>query len=880
MGQAILYCFHCSTQLREVHFEQGKAYRIESWVCCAACAPEAVKTLSPERAQALLKALAGGEKKPSAPAAPRRESTPRIPTAPFESPRFGNKAVLGGAAAVVGVAVVLLLVLSGKPTPAEPPPDPPVTTRKLPPPPIIPGMTNPPPPPPSDSPERQALLKARRYAQEHPEDLDGQLREYGDLTLLADKTELGAEARKAVEVLTSRQRVAVDRGLATLETELAEPLKRGDYGPVLKTLDAAASRLPGAQWKLAVEKREREVRDDLFKVFDGIKEKYRQARAKGDVAGADALAARVRSWGLEKLSGELVRAAADVEPPPDPARSAEAKAYDALRDQAMLRAAGRDFAGAAADLEKAGSALKEEAVRKEFADDLRDLKELDRLYPAAIAAQAAEKTLALRTLEDKSVRGRVYSVDADRVEIQVDPLKPSVFVEWVDVQVSAILKAQGADDRVAALADRLDALPRPKPAPEELQARELYYDAERQFRSMATREKSIEAYRQLKLKFKETTLVKRALARIDRRSESGKEYYFLGVDLAFGGSFSLTKEGRLMSIAESEPSQATRNFVEAEYSTVPAATYRCWALLGGCCPETFACHYQATGLTEVSPKTKKRGPAEPGSDLASPVKHSIRNLKNHPKTEPHRPTRWEWVEIPLPKPTTPGTRKVRLLTDQQGFGVASVIVSSTRSKPPTDAELAELAKARALDAPPAWSLVKSGAGPRLLLDDFSQGIAGWGFHPGSEFPGAKGGETHDAGIGRDGKGSLKLSADFTGGGAYVSVGRQLPAGTDAREIRLWVKSDALVQLGIRIGDSSNQCHQAPIAITKTKEWQEVVLNFEKLAGREHWGGANDGKLHGPVTWFHMCVSKATFGGASSGEVWIDDVEAVLNVDDR
>jgi len=319
MGQAILYCFRCSTQLREVQFEQRKAFRIESWVCCAACAPEAVKTLPPDRAQALLKALLGAEKKPQTPSVPRRESTPRIPAAPSEPSKSSNKWILIGAGAAVGIGILLLVLFSGKPAP-ELPPDPPVAPRKLPPPPVIGGMTNPPPPPPppptTDSPERQAILKARKYAQEHPEDLEGQLREYNDLTLLADKTELGAEARKAVEILNARQRVAIDRGLATLETETAEALKRGDYGVVLKAIDAASPRVPGAQWKLALEKREREVREEIFKVFDGVKEKYREARAKGDAAVADALLARVKSWSLEKLSAELARIATDSETPP------------------------------------------------------------------------------------------------------------------------------------------------------------------------------------------------------------------------------------------------------------------------------------------------------------------------------------------------------------------------------------------------------------------------------------------------------------------------------------------------------------------------------------------------------------------------------------
>jgi hypothetical protein len=320
--------------------------------------------------------------------------------------------------------------------------------------------------------------------------------------------------------------------------------------------------------------------------------------------------------------------------------------------------------------------------------------------------------------------------------------------------------------------------------------------------------------------------------------------------------------------------------VEWEYVPAPTATYRCWALVGGCCADAFTFYYQATGLTELSPKTKKRGPAEPGSDLAALVKHSIRNLKPHAKNDPQKPIRWEWVEIVIPKSTSPGSRKVRLLTDQQGFGVASVVVSSARTKAPTEAEAAELAKARALDAPPAWILTKGGGMPRLLLDDFAQGIAGWGFHPGTEFPGAKGSQAYDATVGRDGKGSLKVSADFTGGGAYVSSARTLPPGTDAKEVRIWVKSDNAVHLGVRIGDSSDQCHQHPLSLKSTKDWQEVVVNFEKLVGREHWGGANDGKLHGPVKWVAFCFSKTTFSGSPAGDVWIDDVEAVLNADDR
>src|SRR5580765_353144 len=65
MGQAILYCFRCSTQLRDAQFEQGKAYRIDNFAVCAACAPDAIKSMPPESVQKLLDLISGKDKKGS-----------------------------------------------------------------------------------------------------------------------------------------------------------------------------------------------------------------------------------------------------------------------------------------------------------------------------------------------------------------------------------------------------------------------------------------------------------------------------------------------------------------------------------------------------------------------------------------------------------------------------------------------------------------------------------------------------------------------------------------------------------------------------------------------------------------------------------------------
>src|SRR3954468_5900596 len=55
MGQEIAYCAHCGCQLRGADFEKGGAFRVDIQSYCKKCAPEAVKSLPPEKIQAILK---------------------------------------------------------------------------------------------------------------------------------------------------------------------------------------------------------------------------------------------------------------------------------------------------------------------------------------------------------------------------------------------------------------------------------------------------------------------------------------------------------------------------------------------------------------------------------------------------------------------------------------------------------------------------------------------------------------------------------------------------------------------------------------------------------------------------------------------------------
>lgn len=174
---------------------------------------------------------------------------------------------------------------------------------------------------------------------------------------------------------------------------------------------------------------------------------------------------------------------------------------------------------------------------------------------------------------------------------------------------------------------------------------------------------------------------------------------------------------------------------------------------------------------------------------------------------------------------------------------------------------------------------ESTGGPsKLLLDDFESEPKGWTYVGGWEFPGAKGSLELDPKTAHGGKRSYTLQADLSGG-VYIGVWRDLASlqGRDFKELRLWVKAVNVTTMGVRITDSSDQCHQKNgVALANTQEWQEVVLNIADLAGGEHWGGANDGKWHGPAKGFGLNVGKDSFapGTAPQGSISIDDVEVV------
>jgi len=166
----------------------------------------------------------------------------------------------------------------------------------------------------------------------------------------------------------------------------------------------------------------------------------------------------------------------------------------------------------------------------------------------------------------------------------------------------------------------------------------------------------------------------------------------------------------------------------------------------------------------------------------------------------------------------------------------------------------------------------------ISLDDFETEPQGWDYVAGWEFPGAEGSLRWDTTTAHKGRGCLRLDADFSNGGAYVGLWKRLPelGRRDIKEIRLWVKSTGVANIGVRILDDTGQCHQRKnIPLAKTDRWQEVILRVRDLIGVEHWGGANDGKWHGPAKAFGLNIGTDSLAGGSKGTLWLDDAAYTL-----
>ncbi len=140
-------------------------------------------------------------------------------------------------------------------------------------------------------------------------------------------------------------------------------------------------------------------------------------------------------------------------------------------------------------------------------------------------------------------------------------------------------------------------------------------------------------------------------------------------------------------------------------------------------------------------------------------------------------------------------------------------------------------------------------GAVIALGDFSQDTKKWQLSLGAEFPGAQGTLELEADPEDAQKKNLRLTADFTGGGRYVGIGRQFAAPLDIRELRFTLQTGG-TNFAIRLTDNQGQTFQQYIKLERGQSgWREIrIREFGNPARKDifYWGGAKDGVWRGPA----------------------------------
>ncbi|MCA9260096.1 MAG: hypothetical protein KDA61_12880, partial [Planctomycetales bacterium] len=132
----------------------------------------------------------------------------------------------------------------------------------------------------------------------------------------------------------------------------------------------------------------------------------------------------------------------------------------------------------------------------------------------------------------------------------------------------------------------------------------------------------------------------------------------------------------------------------------------------------------------------------------------------------------------------------------------------------------------------------------------------WEYNNGDEFPGARGGIETSADT-ADVR-SIALTADFSSGGRYVGMRRKTPTEhvTSLERLAFRAKTSDVESYSIRLVDETGQCHQrGGLSLEADGKWHEVVLDPQRIAGGEHWGGANDGTWHGALQLVELILNE-------------------------
>ncbi len=692
MGRPIVYCDTCGKLLREDDFAKGRAQEVDHRNFCAACRPmPAARPPSPP--VAFKKASSARIPVPSRP--PSRSSNPAVPVVPPPPSRTGLYVGAGlGGLVLLGVIVAVASSSGGKRDaggeeelrmkPAPRPVAAPTTT------------------PAREEASREPLLRALAFRRLNPNDLGGQIREFDAAIRAVTGTVHEDDAKR--ELAAVQQRIRGE--LAEVEKQASPFAGTEEFGKAFALLESARRRYDQADWLRGMDPILSRIRGSLDAARTDVRAKGDDARRRKAQDELERLRTRVSRWELPAEEAALTPhltldlpapAPAPAPPPADP--------FAPKRALALAHAAARDFDAALAAL----------GDWKEDLDILRDAKLAAQEGAAALLRSPRGKKLLV---EYRDAAGGAAKIDdlllrADATRIEMKLGSESIVIPIGEIAARTLAaafkgrpNAKPEDARAAAalcwlegeaeagvtLPDRLKGAP----PPADVEARRAFYEAESLAFEPGRAAEAQAKYKALLAEQGESAFVRRNRAAILARLEAPKEQVFLAEDLTPSGAFKLLPNRRVERCWTSEKDvdgpDAKKNYVEAAFSASPDKPARAFAYVGGCCAETFAFHLQGTDFKTPDGKAS----AEPGADAALPAKHTITGLKRRHGDHlgPKEPDRWEWVTLLLPKYAEAGTKTLRLLSDQKGFSVAMLVVSTERTTPPRDLDPKEVERRR------------------------------------------------------------------------------------------------------------------------------------------------------------------------------------------
>lgn len=634
------------------------------------------------------------------------------------------------------------------PTPAPEAPKPPESTRPN-------GVVAP--APAREEGARKALEKAREFARTSPSDLSGQIKAYQQAVWETEGTSLFEESKKELAPLLEKQKTAFNAELAAVEEKIRGPYKEEDFKAVLGLLDEARKSHGEIEWTMPIDRKINDVKRDVDELYKGLKTKALDAKRAGGEADVKSLGERVAKWGLEAYSADLKKSLDDIASSgpsaPVPANPAPAKPEDEAQtyrgkwDQAMALANARDYPGAAALLQAAAGVIQDGTLRGEALADVEVVRLVTAMYDdtldalsewpegRALSVKYTDETGVKKSLSEAVVlagryraelkKGKTGSTSLDYGDIDAESLakifkgrkKKDAKADGRAIAYFCLLEGD-SETAKSSLGEPVSAIPEkywalgkrvaearskaPKPDAEavkkEREARDLLALAEKEYHKLETRPDGVAKFKSLLSNYAETSFVKRNQALFNRRSQGTREAALFGADIKGVGTMKSQrdKDGDLIWTSDSDSTAKMANYVDLEFYAEANVRYNFFVYLGGCCQEVLTFHMQGT---EMSGTNSQGQPAmvEPGTTNHFTVRLQAAGFPDTHAAHGGRkePSRWLWTNLRIPVYATPGLKKIRLLTDQQGFSIAVAVLSAGRfNRPPTPAEFKQLQRDR------------------------------------------------------------------------------------------------------------------------------------------------------------------------------------------